>query len=592
MTTPKISFCIITGNEEMHIERFLDSFGPAFDELCLVRAVANLKHDRTVSMAKEWCGKHGKTFRFSEYRNRGWEPGIPENADINPMLPQTWPHVDDFAAARNMSWDMATGDWLLWADVDDVLATGAAEKIRACSFGGDKYDMFFFTYQIRTSMETNFRERMFKRGISKWQQPVHENCRVWPDLKIRSSYESEVIYSHEPDSAKKRDDMRNLRILGYQMRYQDAFPFELHREYFYRWQAMKKPEDAEAATKWAEISQVVSTLPDNRIQLLLNMAQIMADRSDYETAIEYCWTAMRISPWMRDPWGWMAEYEIKRGNGKRAVFFSEFMGKLLRQPTTGMPTAEHFFTWRGLHLHLRALRAANSEDKARKVEDGYFEKHGRRFSLIHATRGRPEQAIKARDYFYMAARNPLGVEHIFAIDADDKESLEKLRHYRHVVVDEPRGCVKAWNAAAAASSGHILLQLSDDWLPCLEWDERIWSRMDVTKPQVLAISDNHRKDALMCMAILTRPRYEQQGREMFSPEYFGVFSDNEFSVRAYADGVVVDAREHVIFDHQHPFFEGKPVDQWDETHRRQNAPERYKEGAEIFRRRNPGCVIE
>lgn len=127
-----------------------------------------------------------------------------------------------------------------------------------------------------------------------------------------------------------------------------------------------------------------------------------------------------------------------------------------------------------------------------------------------------------------------------------------------------------------------------------------------TTPLVLAISDGHRTDALLCMAILTRARYEQQfgtyaklengetkftdTNYVFSPEYFGVFSDNEFTVRAYQDGVVVDGK-HIIMDHEHPIFAGKPVEQWDETHKRQNAPERYTEGKEIFNRRNPSFAV-
>ena len=51
------------------------------------------------------------------------------------------------------------------------------------------------------------------------------------------------------------------------------------------------------------------------------------------------------------------------------------------------------------------------------------------------------------------------------------------------------------------------------------------------------------------------------------------------------DGVVVEAR-HLTFVHKHPVFDGKPVEEWDETHKRQNAPERYAEGEAIFRRRN------
>lgn len=610
---PSISLCVMTGNEEVHALRFIKSFGPAFDELCLVRAVANNRHDKTVSILKEWCEKNGKAFKFAEYRNKGWIPNLPENLDVHPHMPETWKHVDDFAAARNMSWNLATCDWQLWADMDDILAPGSAEKIRECSGGIDRYDMFQFTYSIRTSLEQNLRERMFKRGTSKWVQPIHENCRLLNE-GAKVCFEPKVIYSHEPDSSKERDEFRNIRILEYHMRYIDAFPYELHREYFYRWQRDKKPEDANMATHWAAIAQETGTLTDQRQLMLLNQATIIGE-TDPERAMDLCWVALRMMPWQREPWGMLAEFELKLGRGKRAVFLSENMGKLKKAAVTGMPRSEHFYSWRGLHLHLRALRCANEEAQANKIEEEYFTKHGKRFSLIHATRGRPEQAIKTRDYFYQAAVNPLGVEHIFAIDDDDEESKEKLKHYKHVIVKEPNGCVKAWNAAAAISTGHILVQLSDDWLPCLEWDERCWLHLEKAAkergekpvgetPLVLAVSDNHRTDHLLCMAILTRARYLSQnelvdseaygldgavytGPYMFHPDYFGVWSDNEYSLRAYNDGVVVDARKQIIFDHQHALWLGKPVEEWDETYRRQNAQERYIEGQAIFNRRNP-----
>ncbi len=66
----KISLCIIAGNEENYIVRFLDSFKNAFDELCIVRAVGNQAHDKTVALAKEWCGKNRKECKIGEYRNR------------------------------------------------------------------------------------------------------------------------------------------------------------------------------------------------------------------------------------------------------------------------------------------------------------------------------------------------------------------------------------------------------------------------------------------------------------------------------------------------------------------------------------------
>jgi hypothetical protein len=255
-------------------------------------------------------------------------------------------------------------------------------------------------------------------------------------------------------------------------------------------------------------------------------------------------------------------------------------------------------------LRARSLRAAGKEDAALQTENALFEKHGKRISLLHATRGRPAQALACREAFFRAANVPLGVEHIFAIDADDEVSLRELAHFRHVVVKDPRGCVKAWNEAAAASSGHVLVQLSDDWLPCYNWDDLVCEALgDVTAPKVLAIHDGHRTDALLCMAILTRARYlNQRDKELtvdawkesepylFSPEYFGVYSDNEFTYRAYRDGVVIDGRKQIIFQHNHPCFEGKQFSEMDATYQRQNAAERYAEGKAIFVRRNPGAT--
>jgi len=95
---PKISLCVIAGNVEKQIGRFLDAFAPVADEVIVVRASGNLGDDDTLEIARmQGC-------IIGEYLNF-----------------HNWPHVDDFAAARNTACDMATGDWLMWADTDDVI---------------------------------------------------------------------------------------------------------------------------------------------------------------------------------------------------------------------------------------------------------------------------------------------------------------------------------------------------------------------------------------------------------------------------------------------------------------------------------------
>ncbi len=645
MSAPTISLCLITGNEEPAVEAFLDSFSGAFDELCLVRAVGNLPHDKTLLLAKAWCIRNGKACVLGEYFNGGESAAPVIGRPVNDEDPTTWPHVSDFAAARNKAWGLATCDWQLWADLDDFLVAGSkehpggAELIRLCA-GADSHDYFFFKYDLRRQNESNLRERLFRTGISKWVQPIHETVRVEPvdGKEWKALIEDRVVYIHDPKADKQRDPMRNRRIMTWHTRYMKAFAFELHREWYYQWQATRDPVDAENATNWAELAEKTECLPEQRYDLLVNQANIAAT-TDIDHAMDLCWSAIRINPKNRQAWGDLAEYELRARRAERANTLTGFMQAIPRGPQSGYPQSTLYHGWRGADLRFRALRESGRDKVAETGEAQLFKANGQRISLLHATRGRPKKAIETRNLFFASAFIPLGVEHIFAIDADDAESLAALKGYKHVIVNEPRGCVKAWNAAAAASTGHVLVQLSDDWLPCHDWDILIWEALEKAvnerlgsipehlkergekwpkatpeeiqslvggTPLVLAISDNHRTDSLLCMAILTRARYEQQrygfwpGGEsagvlgkyqqteayLFSPEYFGVYSDNEFTVRAYDDGVVVQAK-HILFDHQHPCYTGKPVEQWDETHRRQNTAERYAEGLEIFRRRNP-----
>lgn len=208
-----------------------------------------------------------------------------------------------------------------------------------------------------------------------------------------------------------------------------------------------------------------------------------------------------------------------------------------------------------------------------------------RISLCHATRGRPSQARECRRRWLEAAAKPGRVEHIFAVDGDDPDSIRELADLKpRIVAETGGGCVAAWNAAAGAATGRILVQLSDDWIPIPNWDGILVGRIgNVRIPRALRISDGHRTDDLLCMAILTRARMKRQGW-FLPPAYTGIYSDDEFSFRAYEDGAVIDARD-VVFTHAHPNYD--PSVPMDETYRRQNENARYAEAKRLFLQRNP-----
>jgi len=95
---PRVSAVMIVKNEEQYLRECLASIQGAVDEIVVVDTGST---DSTREIA------------------RGMGAKVVE-----------WEWTDDFAAARNVSLDHATGDWALWLDADERLAAGQAGLLR------------------------------------------------------------------------------------------------------------------------------------------------------------------------------------------------------------------------------------------------------------------------------------------------------------------------------------------------------------------------------------------------------------------------------------------------------------------------------
>ena len=232
------------------------------------------------------------------------------------------------------------------------------------------------------------------------------------------------------------------------------------------------------------------------------------------------------------------------------------------------------------------------------------------FSLLHASFGRPEKAIATRALWISRATDPDVIEYIFALNSDDPTDAENLRvrclagfatsaenlglWWPRFVVSDFHGSAPAWDAAAKESNGNLLVQVSDDFVPPQNYDQLIldaivnrgggldWD----TKAIVVRVGEHFRRDDLMTMFVCSRAYYKLQGYFLF-PEYRSVFSDDDATIRAVAaerDGVcqIIDARD-VVFRHETAYHTGA---EQDATLKRQNSPENYQQGAELFMRRN------
>ena len=95
----KVSLTMIVRNEEQNLPRCLESVQGLFDEIVVVDTGST---DRTKEIA---AGFGARVVDFA------------------------W--IDDFAAARNVALDHATGDYALWLDADDVIEPPERDKLKA-----------------------------------------------------------------------------------------------------------------------------------------------------------------------------------------------------------------------------------------------------------------------------------------------------------------------------------------------------------------------------------------------------------------------------------------------------------------------------
>lgn len=563
----KLSLCVIAGNVERYIDRFLDAFQPLADEIILVWAIGKQEPDGTLAIAEKQGCVTGEYFNAGHPSRREASTWTDDDEKCG------WPHVDDFAAARNLAFSMASHDLIMWADTDDVITPESIAAIRdAIERMPEDCDGIEMPYKVPEDGVTVFRERIIRKGTAKWVSPIHEHLVFSDGAKLAKITNAEIL--HAPLGNRGANDERNLRIL-------ESIPFEdrtlSHR--FHIFQSLRAVGRTGEAV--AEAVALLSDPPEGmgtaeRFELFICAGQLAPDLATRSNLILQ---ALGTDPTRREGFGEMALCMVAMGNPSAALGYSTAM-RSLRDPGKGdWNTRAKYYGWLGEHIHGMALRANGRIEEADALEQNHFIRSGAKISLLHATRGRVRMAAATRRKWLETAANPDAVEHIFALDIDDDESLPLTVH-RHVFVTGEGGCVSAWNAAAGASSGQVLVQLSDDFAPFQGWDTAVLAAIgDTSKPRVLAVSDSNRTDDLLCMAILTRQRYKDQGY-LFHPEFFSMFSDNWFSERAFMDDVVIDARGSITFEHLHPAF-GKG--EMDTTYARSNAPEKYAQGEKVLR---------
>ena len=216
-----------------------------------------------------------------------------------------------------------------------------------------------------------------------------------------------------------------------------------------------------------------------------------------------------------------------------------------------------------------------------------------KFSLIHATmrfdpEGQHYWYATMKEWLAKAAR-PQDIEyilivhhsHLAAYQEHVQEGWDKAWGAGRLIVNMDRNClVDQMNAGLLASSGEIIFDIADDLFPPQDWDARLQEFCPDTSQRIAlkVRTGSASDDDVFVTQCVTRSLLEAIGP--VSPEYDSMYLDNEFTAQIKRYGKVVDTG--LLFDHRHPVL---GTAQSDATYEKQNRPEAYRIGREVFERR-------
>lgn len=198
MKHPTLSLACILKNERHNLDQFLGSFNGCVDEFIMVDTGSN---DGSVEYLKELHETGQDIERF----------GAPINL-------QHFQWIDDFSAARNYSFSFVKTDFVMWADLDDVLSDKEifkAWKKNVMPFA----DFWLATYHYASNAQgiptcSFVRERVINMKYKpQWKYFVHEGI-VPPQgqqLKMNFVTTWNIVHKRTPED-QKHDTSRNLRL--------------------------------------------------------------------------------------------------------------------------------------------------------------------------------------------------------------------------------------------------------------------------------------------------------------------------------------------------------------------------------------------
>lgn len=296
-----ISLCMIVKNEEAVLGRCLESAADLVDEIIIVDTGST---DGTKEVARRFTDK---LFDF--------------------------PWADDFSAARNFSFDRASGGYCMWLDADDVITEDDRARFRAMREellpGADVIMMPYHTAfdpQGRPTF-TYYRERVVRSDPRfRWAGAVHEA--IAPAGEVRWS---DAAVSHKKAGAGDPD--RNLRIYEAQLARGEAL--DPRSQFYYArelWYHSRFAEAAEVLTAFLDSGQ---GWLENEIEACRLLSQCMAALGREEEALAPLLRSLALDTPRAEVCCDMGGWFQARKQWRQAAFWYELALTRKRDDTSG-----------------------------------------------------------------------------------------------------------------------------------------------------------------------------------------------------------------------------------------------------------------
>lgn len=181
-----LSFCIIAKDEEEQLPRCLESIKELADEVVL--CVDDRTTDKTAEIGSEF------------------------DAQVHPY---TW--TDNFSAARNESFEYASGDWIGVIDADEELAADSVPILKEIMATTDKHFIIMnILNKHSTSSARMVSRRFFRKGKGCYEDRAHNQLKAEGEGEYVNAWINHYGYELSPEKMKEKQE-RTERLLKIQV---------------------------------------------------------------------------------------------------------------------------------------------------------------------------------------------------------------------------------------------------------------------------------------------------------------------------------------------------------------------------------------